>query len=415
MKSSFRSRVLSAVTAATFMAAGIAHAEVVKIAHIDSFSGPLTALNQHFHTTLQFAMDRANKEQWAGPGITFEASTFDGKNNVQESLLQLKKAQDQGLRYVVQGGSSGIAAALIDGISRYNERNPGKETVQFSPTAIAPDLTNERCSFWYFNLDSNALMRSEGVATLIAKDPALKKVFLINQDYATGQQAAAAVRAALKRKRPDIEIVGDELHPMMQVKDFTPYVAKIRASGANVIFTQNFASDLVLLVKAMKESGLKLPIITFNAATTGVPTALAAGGLENIKVITQWLSNDDPVTGKSWVDPFKAKTGDDLALAPWVNVVRVLAEGIKAAKSTDPRKVAAAMEGLKTTGINGEIEMRKADHQLQQRLVVGEWTKADGKAVRYDMEKTGYGFKVVDRIPSFTASTPTSCQMKRPA
>ena len=40
------------------------------------------------------------------------------------------------------------------------------------------------------------------------------------------------------------------------------------------------------------------------------------------------------------------------------------------AKTTDPVKVAAAMEGLKFKSFNGEVEMRKTDHQLQQPLYI---------------------------------------------
>ena len=392
-----------------------ATAEVVRIAHVDAFSGPASALNKNFDNTLRYSIDLANANQWAGRGITFEAVDFDGKNSVQDSLLQLKNATDQGIRYVFQGGSSSIALALIDAVNRHNERNPSKEVLIINPTGQAAELTNEKCSFWSFNFDANTNMRSEGLTALIEKNKSIRKVYLINQNYSLGQQTSSSIKRDLKRKRPDIEIVGDDLHPMLQVKDFTPYVAKIRASGADVIITANFSADLVLLLKAMKEAALNLPMYTYNAGTTGGPTALAAAGVENVKLLAYWVPNDNISASRSVIDAFRAKYNDDFALVPWYNAIRMLAQAIKDAKSTETLAVARALEGMKINSLNGEIEMRKSDHQLLQQLLIADWTKVDGKSVVYDLEKTGYGFKVIDKIPPYVAATPTSCEMKRPA
>ena len=390
-------------------------AQVVKIAHIDPYSGTLAALNANGVATMKYSLDLANKNAWAGPNVTFELVSFDGKGSAQDSLLQFKAATDQGIRYIYQALSSSIGLALIDAVNRYNERNPGKEVLFISPTDQASEMTNEKCSFWFFRFDLNVEMRSEAMAAFLAKDKALKKIYMINMNYSTGQQISRDVRAALKRKRPDIEIVGDDLHAMLQVKDFTPYVAKMRASGADAVVTGNWAADLTLLLKAMKESDLKTPMYTYNAQTTGIPTALAAAGSENVKVLNYWLSNQNPKAHAVLSDPFKAKYDDDFTQVPWYNSVRMLTQAMKVAKSTEPIAVARAMEGLKITTLNGEVEMRKLDHQLLQQLVIGEWTKVNGKDVVFDLEKTGWGFKPIDRLDPYVSAMPTSCQMKRPS
>jgi branched-chain amino acid transport system substrate-binding protein len=407
-----RSCLLTALLAGTVGAS--AFAEVVKIAHIDPYSGPVAGLNQNGANMLRYSLDLANAGAWAGPNVTFEIVPFDGKGSSQESLLQLKNATDQGIRYVFQGLSSSIGLALIDAVNRHNERNPGKEVLFITPSDQASEMTNEKCSFWFFRFDSNVEMRNEGLTSFVAKDKSIKKVYLINMNYAMGQQVSAGVKTSLKRKRPDIEIVGDDLHAMLQVKDFTPYVAKIRASGADAIITANWSADLILLVKAMKEAGLKTPMYTFNAATTGIPTALASAGADNVKVVTYWIPNENVKLARPVADPFKAKYNDDFSQLPWYNGVRMLTQAMKNAKSTEPVAVARAMEGMKITSLNGEVEMRRSDHQVQQSLVIGDWVKADSKDVYYDLEKTGYGFKPVDKLDPYVASMPTSCQMKRP-
>jgi len=257
-------------------------------------------------------------------------------------------------------------------------------------------------------------MRAEGLTSLMAKDKAIHKVYLINQNYAAGTQTSAVVRENLKRKRPDIEIVGDDLHPLFQVKDFAPYVAKIKASGADAIVTGNWSADLTLLIKAAKDAGLKVPFYTYHAATKGVPTALAAAGAEQVSVITYWNPGDDPAAVKTLLQPFKARYDEDFAILPFYTMVRMLSQAVKDARSTEPIAVAKALEGMRIQSFNGEVQMRKSDHQIQQSLLLAQWGKVDGKTVRWDMEKTGHGFKTIGKVDAYTAALPTTCQMKRP-
>jgi len=77
-------------------------------------------------------------------------------------------------------------------------------------------------------------------------------------------------------------------------------------------------------------------------------------------------------------------------------------------------KVAGAMHGLQFKSFNGDVEMRKTDHQLQQSLYISEWRKADAKNP-YSVENTGFNFQEVRAIPAYVSSTPTSCQMKQPS
>ncbi|MGE0097986.1 MAG: branched-chain amino acid ABC transporter substrate-binding protein [Hydrogenophaga sp.] len=408
-----KSFIRSATGLAVALACSASWADVVKIAHIDPFSGPAAAIVENANKTLRLVVDIANKENWAS-GHTYEVVNFDGKGSPQESLQQLKSASDQGIRYIAHAHSSAVAAALIDAINRHNERNPGKELIYLDVTNGAPELTNEKCSFWHFRFDSHQDMKTQGLVSYMATLPDLKKIYLINQNYSTGQQTSAGVKAVLKQKRPDVEIVGDDLHPMLAVKDFAPYVAKIKASGAQAVVTANWSADLTLLIKAAKDASLKVPFFTYNAATTGAPTALASANAEDVKLITYWNPNDYPNESKKVMEPFRAKYNDDFVVLPYYSTVKLLSAAMAKAKSTEPLAVARALEGLKVMSMNGEIEMRKMDHQIQQSQVVSTWTKADGKAVKYDLEKTGYGWKTLQKLEPYVSSLPTSCQMKRP-
>ena len=412
MKNRFHHLALALSMSAAF--AMPAMADNVKIAFIDPLSGAFAPPGQNALHSWQLLADLANQQKWAG-AHTFEVVGFDNKGSPQESLVQLKTIIDQGYRFIAQGAGSGVGLALMDAINKHNERNPGKEIVYLDYAALDPDMTNSKCSFWHFRFEPNSDMRMEALTSHIEKNPNIKKVYIIGQNYALGHQVSRAAKDYLKRKRPDIVIAGDDLHPIASVKDFSPYVAKIKSSGADSIITGNWGADLALLIKAAKDADLKANFYTYTAYTTGVPIAMGAAGADRVKNVSYWNVNNDSFVGKEVVDAFKKKYNDDYWLMSTHSAITMLSKAIKEANSTDPVKLAFAMEGMKVKTLNGEVEMRKADHQLQQPIYINTWTRTNGKDVKYDQENTGFGWKTEKKIDAYVATQPTSCQMKRPA
>ncbi len=412
-RKSFRPHAL-ALAAALAMGANAALADTVKIAFIDPLSGPFAPVGQNLLRSWQLSADMSNRNKWAGEH-TIEVVGFDNKASPQESLIVLKSVIDQGYRYIAQGNGSGAALALLDAINKHNERNPGKEIVYLNHAAVDPDMTNSKCSFWHFRFDANTDMKLEAMTAYMAKDPNIKKVYIIGQNYAFGHQVARATKDYLKRKRPDVQVVGDDLHPIGQVKDFAPYIAKIKASGADTVVTGNWGADLSLLIKAARDASLNVGLYTLYANGSGTPTTVGAAGAGHVKLVTNWHSNVPGAASKEVVEAFKKKYNEDFYLSPTYNGILMLSKAIKEAKSVDPIKVAFAMEGMKADSLNGEIMMRKEDHQLQQPIYIATWSKVNGKDVKYDQENTGYGWKTEQKIDTYVATQPTSCQMKRPA
>ena len=402
-----------AASAAVFCTVGAfaQSGETVRIAMIEGLSGPMANVGQNQLKNWHFLAEHFNGAKNPA-GVKFDIVGMDSKGSPQEALNTFKAAVDQGFRYIVQGNGSGAALALSDAVAKHNERNPGKEVVFLNYAAVDPALTNEKCNYWHFRLDADTSQKMEALTTFMKDQPKVKKVYLLNQNYSHGHQVAKYFKEGMVNKRPDSQIVGEDLVPLGQVKDFAPYVAKIKQSGADTIVTGNWGQDLTLFVKALNDAGLKLPMYTYYAAASGTPTALASGGEGEVYQISYAHSNYTGLMGKLTND-FQKKFGDDFYTFSIYNGIVMLADGIAKAKSTDPVKVAAAMEGLRFKGFNGDSEMRKSDHQMQQGLFISKWQKVD-KANPYSVEKTGYTFAPVKYIESYVASTPTSCQMKRP-
>ena len=385
--------------------------ETVKIAWIDPLSGLMAAVGTNQLKTFQLLAEEFNQKN--ASGVKFEVVALDNKLSPQETTAALRSAMDQGVRYVAQGNGSGPALAIMDALEKHNNRNKGKELLYFNYAAVDPDLTNSKCSYWHFRLDADTSMKMEVLTTFIKDDAEVKKVYLINQNYGHGQQVSKYAKELLKAKRPDVQIVGDDFSPLAQVRDFAPYIAKIKQSGADTVITGNWGADLSLLIKAANDAGLNnVKFFTYYAFGAGSPTAMGAASDGKVYTVGYGHYNMGPPIQASMTS-FKKKFNDDLTQASIYHVFALLDAAFVKTGSTDPVKVAAALEGMKLKSFNGEVEMRKSDHQLQQGLYITKWQKAGGK-FPYDAENTGYTFAPVKYYEPYVASTPTSCQMKRP-
>ncbi len=385
--------------------------ETVKMVRIDPLTGLLGPVGVSQLKGYQFFAEKFSGK--GNPaGVNFEVVGIDNKLSPTESLNALKSAIDQGVRYIIQGNGSSVALALSDAVAKHNERNPGKEVIYLNDSAVDPDLTNSKCSYWHFRFDADTSMKMEAMSSFMVDQPDIKKVYILGQNYSHGVQVAKYAKETLARKRPDIQIVGEDLHPLAQVRDFAPYIAKIKAAGADTVITGNWGSDLSLLVKAANENGYTGKFFTYYAGVTGTPTALGANGAGRVYQIAYSHYNMGGQMEK-WMNEFKAKYNDDFYTGSTIRIFETVGAAMAKAKSTDPVKVAAALEGIEVKSFNGEVQMRKMDHQLQQPLYMTVWQKADAK-YPYNPENTGMTLVPVKEYPNYVSSTPTSCQMKRP-
>ena len=407
------SRHFIAAVALTSM--GFVHAaETVKIGFIDLLSGPFALTGQNSLKQLREVVIQMNaKASATDPKL--EIVEFDNKGSPQESLNVLKAANDRGIRYITQGGGSGVALALVDALNKLAEREPDRATVYLNYSAMDPSLTNERCSFWHFRFYPSSEMKIEALTTYFQGRKDIKKVYLINQDYTHGRQVSKAAKEYLARKRPDIQIVGDDFIPIAQTRDFASYVAKIAATGADTVITSNWGTDLTLFFKSAKDFGLNINYFTMNANNPGTPAQIGAWGEGKVGVLWNWVHNaPTPELEKIYID-YKKKYNDDFIFAAHWNTMNMLREALRNAKSTDPKKVAFALEGMTYKSPMGEVKMRKTDHQLEAPLYLGVWAKKGSKGVKYDAENTGYGFRTEAAWDNYISAQPTSCQMKRPS
>jgi len=384
----------------------------IKIAYTDPLSGPFAQVGDANLKQMQYVIDFINAKGGA-IGRKFELVPFDNKSQPSDALIALKTATDQNMPFIMQCSGSNIAAALIEAINKHNDRNPDNRIIYLNCGAVATELTNDQCSFWHFRFDLNVAQKAEVMVKALPKTTT--KVYLLNQDYLFGQSVQRDVKAFLAKNRPDVQVVGDELIPLGKIQDFSPYITKIKASGAQALLTGNWGADMNLLIKAGIDSGIDLNYYTFYAHLVGGATAIGPAGEGRVFSVMSFGENIAPEIGnkeaEAFTNGFRAKHNFDFAAAVFRTIFEHVAAGINKAGSLDAAKVATAMEGHAMKDFLGyDTLMRADDHQIMTAYYVGVFKKG----VKYDAEKTGLGWATAATVLSTDVVQPTSCKMRRP-
>ncbi len=388
-------------------------AETIKFALIEPLSGPFANVGNNGLRSFQAEFDRINARGGV-LGRNFELVAFDNKSNPQETTLQVQAAVDQDIRFILQAAGSNNGHAVSEAVAKHNARNPDRAVLYLNFGALDPALTTEKCHFWHFRFAPHGHMIMTAVTDAVARDRSIKRVYLIDQDYVWGRAVAADAREMLAAKRPDIQIVGDDLHPIGKVKDFAPYVAKVNAARADAIVTGNWGNDLALLIKATKDVDMKIQVYAPIAGLQGTPAMIGEAGANRVRAALFWTANVEPNPLLASAQAFKARYKEDWNWLPtWLLPNMVAAAMIKAG-SADPVRVAIALEGLKYPGPTGEVWMRPEDHQLMMPIYETVFERAGGPGVKYDTEDTGLGWKTEGKLDTEDNIHPVTCRVQRP-
>ena len=391
----------------------------IKLAMIEGLSGPFANTGEAVYRNLLWAVERVNQRGGVKlPGGARELTLVrhDSKSQTEEALTALRTSLDEGANFVLQGNSSAVAAALIEALNKHNEREPARRALFLNYSAVDPALTNERCSFWHFRFDAHADMRMAALMQVLKTDRQVNSVYLIGQDYSFGQAVLREARRQIGVQRPDMRIVGDELHPVGRVKDFLPYAAKIKASGAQAVITGNWGNDLTLLVKAAREVGYEGKFYTFYGNALGAPAAIGQAGVGRVVAVADWLPNVPGQASAAFYKAFRQRfpqSSDDYVHMRMQLMIEALVQAIEKAGTVEAAPVARALEHVALQKFGQKGFMRALDHQFQQALVVGQMDHQGEPGVAFDVEGSSYGFRVIKSLTPEAAQMPSSCQMQR--
>jgi branched-chain amino acid transport system substrate-binding protein len=410
-------------TSVTLAQAPAPAAAPIRIAMIEGLSGPIANTGEAVYRNLVWATERVNARggvKLPGGNRPLLIERFDSKGQTEEALSALRSAVDRDITIVAQGNSSAAASALIEAINKHNEREPARQMLFLNYSAVDPVLTNEKCSYWHFRFDAHADMRMTALMSVLREDKQLKNIYLIGQDYSFGQAVLREGRNQLAAQRPDVKIVGEELHPMARVKDFLPYATKIKASGAQAVLTGNWGNDLTLLVKAAREVGFDGTFYTFYGNALGAPAAMGEAGIGKVIAVADWFPNVPTRESEAFYQSFRQRfpnPADDYVHMRMQLMIESLAQAIERAGAVGPvnaASIAAQLEKAEVTLAGQTARMRAADHQFQQSLAVAVMDRQGAPGAKFDVEGSGYGFRVIRNLAPQQAEQPHRCNMIRP-
>ena len=419
MKNTYFRKLLLGTLLGSLLALPAHAAEPVRLALIEPLSGPIASIGLENLDNFIYAAAAVNARGGVLGGRMIEFVPLDNAMNAEKSTQQVKKAIDMGIRVVVQGVGSSNAINIIEYVNKHNKRNPDQTVLYLNYSAVTTAFTNELCSFWHFRFDANVDMKVAALATQMGKDPKVKNVYLINQNYAFGKSVQEASYLYLKERAKNAKIVGDDLIvPFGKVQDFTPYVAKIKGANADTVLTGNWGPDIIRLIKAVASAGLDVQFYTLYG---GIPTTVSAVGTDDglavhMKQVTEQLVEDE--TRKDlipffdgYLEKFKRTWYSDRNRV----TVEMFAMAINKAGKEDPEAIARALEGLSMQGPHGDtLVMRADDHQIQLPMVISEMSRDVPKKFIYEDADLGIGWKTINWVSREDLTLPTTCKMERP-
>jgi branched-chain amino acid transport system substrate-binding protein len=329
---------------------GAKAADTIKIGFPIPLSGPTAVYGEPVLKGAELAAKEIN-EKGGVLGRKLELLSRDSKANADEAVRLSRELIIKDNVDFLAGTLTSAEAPAVSTVAKENK------IVFVAPTSKSTILTDEKHIHPYiFRISSNTDVEGLAGATLMARWKDVKKVATIAPDYAYGRDSIAAFIAALKKLRPDIEIV-DQQWPKLGEADFTPFITAQMGKKPDAVYCSLFAGDFVTFSKEATPRGYFKAInnrLIDGAEIGTTDEAQALGNDYPYGVIGDaydpviW-NGKEPPEHKKFIEDLKAFTKAKYA-SGWSIVgyqtIYALAEGIKKAGSTKSDAVAKAMLGL---------------------------------------------------------------------
>ena len=411
-----RLTIAALLATASVSVANVASAEPVKVALIESLSGGQAVTGKLFQTAVKYGLAKLEAEKAWPDGV--QLLEYDNQGGPSEAADKLKAAINDGAQIIIQGASSAIGGQITADVQKHNVRNPGKEVIWINVGAEAMEFTGPKCHFYHFRWNGNAEIRLKAMMIAMKEAGVLgKKIYVIGQNYSWGHDVQKLTRDYAKEF--DYTIVGDVIHDVNKIQDFAPYVAKIKDAGPDTVVTGNWSNDLLLLMKAAGDSGLKARFLAYWIDQPGNISNAGDTALGHYTLST-FFSDANGDKSAAFAEDFKVKTGSYPlnVQGHTVHGMWGLGEALKALKAKagdklDVKQLAFAMEKVTVDTSMGPIKMRPEDHQALLPLAVA----VVSKDAKFKADNTDKGFKTIKLLSGEQAAGPvqSSCKMDRPA
>ncbi len=362
--------------------------DTIKIAIVASFSGPAAIVGDIYFVSVQWAAHDINKRGGIlvdGKRKMVQVIKADHQSKPAETKTVCERMVLQEKVHVLWGTNGSHLMKVINDVAE-------KYKVIAQCTAALSDELYDATNFSRYSFMSSFSTEQIGrghayyYGKIRKKE---KKFYILCQDYLFGHSLAEGFKKGLKEYYPEAQIVGEDYHKLF-LTDFAPYLEKIKAAGAEVIYTGDWIPDAANLLKQARQMGIKLP---FAEIFLDEPNFLHEVGVEGtkglihlsqygaegpafktpgqIKAYKAW--ND--LWQNKWKEPYKTWLWKHPAgnIGSYTEQTYWLLSVIQRAGSTDPEKIIKVWEGDTFKFQNDKVlKMRACDHKAIQDLHVWE-------------------------------------------
>ncbi|MCL6521762.1 MAG: ABC transporter substrate-binding protein [Firmicutes bacterium] len=362
-----------------------AAASTIKIGVLHMLSGPYALYGKYGSQGIQMAVDEVNA-QGGILGRKVEVKVEDENGGTSHAVSSMRDLiQNWGAQFIVGVDSSGDALALVDVAKQL-------KTPMIVTHAATPKITGQLWNPYVFRVTTNSRSDAWAAAYIAAKMP-ITKWAGINPDYEYGHSSWQDFSSKLKELRPDVQFVDEEYAPA-GAQDFSSYIAKVLQSGAQGVFSVEWAGDLVTFIRQAKGFGFFDKIQAFMdpvGAAIAVARPLGKEYPNGLWVSARYyfLAHDTPANNQ-FVQNYYSRYHEypDYVSHEGYKAVYMLKKAIEAAGSTQADAVIQQLEGMCIDAPEGRDCIRAQDHQMFKDLVWGRSQYSDqyGMAVMTDMQ-----------------------------
>jgi len=357
--------------------------DTIKIALMASFSGPAAVVGQIYFICVQ----------WAAHDINMRGGIMvDGKRKLVEVIkanteskpaIAKKVAERMILQEnvdVLWGTNGSHIMKVINQVAKKYKK------IAQCAASLSDDLYDAK-NFTRYSFMSSFQTNQIGraAAYYYGKRQKEKKFYILCQDYLFGHAMADGFKQGLKKYYPEAELVGEDYHKLF-LTDFAPFLTKIKASGAEVIYTGDWIPDAANLLKQARQMGIMLPFANTFLDEPNMLHEVGIEGTEGLLNISQYGSENpafktpeqikmyktwNNLWKNKWQAPYNTRlyehgTGN---IGSYTQQTYWLLSVIERAGSTDPEKIIETWEGDSYRMVNGKIiTMRAQDHKAIQNL-----------------------------------------------
>jgi branched-chain amino acid transport system substrate-binding protein len=337
---------------------------------------PITGPSAATGAQMKNGVDQAAININAAGGILGQKIAVSYGDDVSDPKQGVSVANDfaaNGVRFVVGHYNSGVTMPASE---VYQENG----ILEITPASTNPKVT-ERGMWNIFRVCGRDDQQGKVAGDYILKHFQGKKIAVVQDKTTYGKGLADEVKKTINAGGMK-EVLYEGINT--GEKDYSALVSKIKQSGADLVYFGGLYTEGGLIVRQMRDQNVKAPLMGGDGITSDEFASVGGPGVEGTLMTYGPDPRNNP-DANSVVAEFRAKKFEPEAYTLYsYAAVQVIKQAAEAAKSLDPKKVAATMHsGVDFKTVLGDIAYDKKGDLTKLDYVMYVWKKDSSGKITY--------------------------------